>query len=229
MTIMRRATKLFNQEEIAAIEAAIRESETKTSAEVVPVVATVSGRYDRAEDLFGFLLALLALGAAWAGLQELVPSTGHWSSEPSLKLGLPLVLAILVVTFFIGIALASWLPFLRLPLIGRREMQEEVERSARETFQRLRVRRTEGATGVLIYVSLYEHMVHVVGDDAISTKLADEDWQAICDTIVSGFKGGKPAEGMRNGIVQCGKLLARHFPIEADDRNELPDTLHLLH
>jgi len=225
---MKYATRLFTKEEISSIEATISEVEKKTSAEVVPVIASVSGRYDRAEDLFAFLLSLLVLGCSWVWLQDVVTSMGTWSGSHTVRLSLPFVLAILVVTFFIGIALASRLPALRLPLIAKREMQEEVERSARETFQRLKIRKTRDATGILIYVSLYEHMVHVVGDETINSKLSQEDWDAICQTIITGFKSGKPDEGMRNGILLSGELLARHFPVEPGDRNELFDTLHLI-
>ena len=228
VTIMKNATKLFTKEEIVTIEAAIREVEKTTSAEVVPVVATASGRYDRAEDLFAFLLSLLVLGCTWAWFQGMTPSTEGWSGTPAFRLNLPMVLAILAATFFIGIALASRFPLLRLPLIAKREMREEVERRARETFQRLRIRGTSNASGILIYVSLYEHMVHVVGDDAISAKLSQGDWKALCDTIIRGFKGGNPEEGMRNGILRCGELLAQHFPAKPDDKNELFDSLHLI-
>lgn len=228
VTIMKQATKLFTQEEVRTIEAAIGEVEKTTSAEVVPVVASASGRYDRAEDIFGFLFSLLVLGCTWGWFQGLVPTTAAWSGAPVFRLNLPVVLAILFVSFFIGMALASRFPLLRLPLIARREMQEEVERSARETFQRLKIRRTEGATGLLIYVSLYEQMVHVVGDDTINAKLSGGDWAALCDTILTGFKNGKPEEGMRNGILRCGELLTRHFPVKPGDKNELSDTLHLI-
>ena len=71
-------------------------------------------------------------------------------------------------------------------------------------------------------------MVHVVGDDTINAKLSQGDWKALCDTIIRGFKSGKPEEGMRNGILLCGKLLTQHFPVEPGDRNELFDTLHLI-
>jgi putative membrane protein len=228
VTIMKKATKLFTRDEISTIEAAIGEVEKMTSAEVVPVIASASGRYDRAEDLFAFLLSLLVLGCTWAGFQGIAPSAEEWSGAATYMLNLPMILAIPAATFFIGIALASHFPILRLPLIPKREMQEEVERRARETFQRLRIRDTEKATGILIYVSLYEHMVHVVGDETINTKLSQPDWEKLNEIIVSGFRSGKPEEGMRNGILHCGELLARHFPIEPGDRNELADTLHLI-
>lgn len=142
MTIMKKATKLFTRDEISTIEAAVTEVGKMTSAEVVPVLATASGRYDRAEDLFAFLLSLLIFGCAWGWFQGFVPATEAWSGVPAFRLTLPIVLTILMVTFFIGIALASRFPLLRLLLITKREMREEVERRARETFQRLRIRGT---------------------------------------------------------------------------------------
>ncbi|MGK0186130.1 MAG: putative membrane protein [Verrucomicrobiales bacterium] len=225
---MKTPTKLFTAEQITAIETAIRQAEETTSAEIVPVVAKVSGRYDRAEDLFAFLFSLVSLGCTWVLLQDAIPATETWGGKPTSVMSLPIVLAILVATFFAGIALASRFPALRLPLIAKREMQEEVERRAHETFKRLKIRNTENATGILIYVSLYEHMVHVEGDDTIAGKLSQSDFQSVCDTIISGFKSGNPELGMRKGILLCGELLATHFPIEQGDANELFDSLHLI-
>jgi uncharacterized membrane protein len=60
---MKRATKLFNEEQAGRINEAIAQAESRTSAEIVPVVITASGRYDRPEDMVGLWLALV-LGAA---------------------------------------------------------------------------------------------------------------------------------------------------------------------
>ena len=43
----------FSDEQRRAVAQAVAEAEGKTSAEIVPVVATASGRYDRAEDIVG--------------------------------------------------------------------------------------------------------------------------------------------------------------------------------
>ena len=227
MSTMKKATKLFTKDKINLIEATIQEAEKKTSAEIVPVIASSSGRYDRAEDMFAFLLSLLTLGLTWVGLQGSI-EIDAWNITSEIKLNLIMVLTILIVTFFIGIALASHFPLLRLPLIAKTEMQEEVEIRARETFQRLKIRGTKNANGLLIYVSLYEHMVHVVGDDSINAKLSQDDWNELCNIIIKGFKDSKPEEGMCNGIFQCGELLSEHFPINPDDENELFDQLHLI-
>ncbi len=48
---MKRASKLFDIEQRQRIEQAVVEAESKSSCEIVPVVATSSGRYDRPEDI----------------------------------------------------------------------------------------------------------------------------------------------------------------------------------
>lgn len=220
---MNYATQLFTAEEKRTIEAAIAQAEQGTSAEIVPVVATVSGRYDRAEDLFALVLTLAVLAGLWPWLGD--GGSEGWAGS---GIGLPGLLVILVLTFIAGVLLASRVPVLRLPFIHRREMQEEVERSAQAAFQQLRVRRTQSATGVLIYVSLYERMVHVVGDDAISAVFGQSQWQTLCETIVNRFRAGQYAAGMTDGIIQCGAQLAEKFPGTSDDVNEIADSLHLL-
>ena len=62
------------------MEKALGEAEEKTSGEIVPVVATVSGRYDRAEDLFGLVLAAIALVVSWIAFQDIRPRGGDWEA-----------------------------------------------------------------------------------------------------------------------------------------------------
>lgn len=223
---MKKPSALFNDEHKALIADAIDSAETHTSGEILPVVVTTSGRYDRAEDILGLCLALLALAIAWLLFQG--PSVAGWSGAEEMQLGLGAIIGIVVAGFVVGAALATLFPMLRLPFIPKREMQEEVERRALEMFQRLRVRATENATGVLIYVSLYEHMVRVVGDDAINEKFSPEDWQEVCGLVVEGMKAKTPELGLANGIRRCGELLAKHLPIQPGDRNELASELVLI-
>ena len=41
--------------------------------------------------------------------------------------------------------------------------------------------------------------------------------------MLSHFKEGGFAEGLEVGIAMAGKALAEHFPVQKDDKNELPD------
>ena len=225
---MRRASKYFTETERDSIAAAVRDAETKTSGEIVPVLATASGRYDRAEDLFGLAFAIAVLVVCWILFQEVRPVEGDWASGQRLALGLIPVLLIVFVGFSLGAALSTWLPGLKLPFLTRREMEAEVERSAAEAFQRFRLRGTAASTGVLIYVSLFEHTVQVIGDDAIASKLSQDDWREVRDMVIEGIRSRRPADGFRQAISRCGELLARHFPVEPGDVNELTNELRIV-
>ncbi len=225
---MKLASSFFTEEDRAVIAEAVAKAESGTSGEIVPVAATASGRYDRAEDIFGLVAALLSLCVAWALFQDVVPAEGDWAHGAIINLSLPVVLIIIIIGFAFGSAAATFFPILRLPFILKSEMREEVERSAREAFQMFSVRGTRSATGILIYVSLYERMVRVVGDDAIAAKLDQEKWAEVCALAVNGMKEGKLAEGYANAIEKCGELLAEHFPIEPGDKNELANELRII-
>ncbi len=107
-------------------------------------------------------------------------------------------------------------------------MIEEVDRRALETFQRGRIRGTSAGNGVLIYVSLYEHLVKVIGDNAVSAKLSPRQLEDICTLVVEGLKNGRPAEGLEKAVKKTGELLAPHLPPMAGDANELANHLILV-
>jgi len=223
---MKTASSAFSAEDKQAVEAAIAEAEKRTSGEIVAVVATVSGRYDRAEDIFGLLFALIALSLAWLLFQDTTQAA--WSQTQTHVLGLPAIVGILIGGFVIGATLATRFPELRLPFIARAEMIEEVERRALETFQRQRVRDTSGGTGVLIYVSLYEHLVKVIGDDRVTANLSSDALEVICALVVGGLKQGRPADGLRQAVKKTAELLAPHLPPTVGDVNELANQLILI-
>ena len=223
---MKRASSVFGESDRAAIARAVGEVERATSGEIVPVVATVSGRYDRAEDLFGLAVALAVLCGAWVLFQG--TTEAPWIAGAVPRMGLGWVVLTVAIGFVAGAALASRFPILRHPFIPHREMREEVERGAREAFSRSRVGRTADATGVLIYVSLYERMVRVLADDAVAAHVSDAQWQAVCDQVTAGMKAGNPAEGLAQAIRTSASLLAAQLPARPGDRNELPDALVIL-
>lgn len=224
---MKKASAWFTESDRKALAEDIARAESATTGEIVPVVATTSGNYDRAEDLFGLVFALISLSFYWL-LRGVAPFGSKWSSGPAEGLSLPVVLSIVVVAFIVGAVLATAIPSLRTPFIPKSEMGKEVERRAAEAFHRFRIRNTAGATGVLIYVSLFEHTVRVFGDNAINEKVDQKTWQEICDLVVDGIRKGEPAGGLSAGILRCGEVLARHFPIDPGDKNELVNTLHLI-
>ena len=134
-------------------------------------------------------------------------------------------LALVLVGFVVGAALASRITALRLPFISRAEMHEEVERGAREAFQRERIRTTTNGAGVLIYVSLHERLVRVLADDRAAEHLSAAMLEEICALVTDGLKRGAPADGLRDAISRTGELLANALP--ASGTSELPNRLVL--
>jgi len=225
---MQRARNLLTPEEREKINQAVAEAEKQTAGEIIPVLATASGRYDRAEDLAGFLIALGTLTASWLAFQRVVPLGGDWADGFWLTLRLRWVLLILIGGFILGTALASRVGWMRRLLVRQREMREEVERAAWETYSRMRVGRTAGGTGILLYVSLFERMVCVLGDEPIAQKLGQEAWDEVRDLILTAIREKRPADGFCRAIRRCGELLGQHFPLPPGDVNELPNELRIL-
>ena len=84
---MRRARTFLTAQGQKAVSSAVSEAEAKTSGEIVPVIATASGRYDRAEDIFGLLIAMISLAVVWLTFQEIGIPVGTWESGHVLSLG----------------------------------------------------------------------------------------------------------------------------------------------
>lgn len=105
------------------------------------------------------------------------------------------------------------------PLLrGQRARERAVE-----VFSNLRVWDTERNNGVLIYVLLAEHDVEVVADRGIDAHVGSQGWQEICKQIEGLFRAGRFEDGAIAGINAVSHHLARHYPRQGADANELPD------
>jgi len=219
------ASKLFSADDRKAISAAVAEAEKKTSAEIVPVVATSSDRYERAEDLIGLVTALVAVAATWTQFQRI---STDWEGDPELVLHLPFVLAIFGAGWALGLILAKSIPALKRLAIPRKVSLGRVLIAAHHAFESLHVQQTSGATGVVIFVSLFERRVCVWADRSISDKIPETAWKEACESLTKGLKDGKPREGFVDAIRKLGDVLAKDFPIQPKDVNELPNELRIL-
>jgi putative membrane protein len=226
---MLRASKFFGEEDQKRIGEAVAQAEKTTSGEIVPVVATASGDYDRAEDLVGLWFAGIGLVLFW-WLMLPPAEAGAWQApEASLSpLGLVAALFVIVVGFILGALIAANVGWLRRLFASRAQMRRCVEEAAGRIFFEQGVRETRARTGILIYLSLFERVVRVTGDRAIAEKLSDSDWQQVRDLILDGIKQRRAADGMVAGIRRCGELLAVHFPIQPGDVDELHNDLRVM-
>jgi uncharacterized membrane protein len=106
------------------------------------------------------------------------------------------------------------------PLFKNQSAQDR----AIDLFSQLRIWDTEYNNGLLIYLLLADQAVEIVADRGIHAKVGAEEWQKICRKMESDFAQGNFKHGICAGIDSITQHLAKHFPIAAEDKNELSNT-----
>ncbi len=99
---------------------------------------------------------------------------------------------------------------------------------ALQVFSHTRVWDTHANNGVLIYVLLADRDVEILADRGLAARVPPEEWETICREIEAHYRDGRFAQGSVAGVRSVGRLLARHFPGDRGDANELPDQPILL-
>lgn len=225
---MVKASLLFQPDDRAAIAKAVEDAEKGTAGEIVPVVATTSDRYDRAEDTFGLWLSIVAISTVWLLVQGIRPSQRDWEMGMDLALDLLPILAILIASWIVGVRLAARFPVLKRLAASKREMRGRVEQRAALCFGLFRVGRTRDGTGIVLYVSLFERMVCVRADPNVSQKVDPSEWKEICEGMMKALREGRTRDAFTQAIARCGEVLGKHYPIKPDDTNELSNELRIL-
>ncbi len=192
------------------VHIALVDVERRTVGEIVPVVVERSDRHPGAEWLSGLVLLL----AGTALLEGVLPWHQPWLVILA-QLGLGAV----------GFLLARTMPGWKRMFISEARADEVSSEQALLEFQLLELHRTSGRTGVLLFVSLLERRVVVLGDAGIDARVGEAQWQRTRDAVLAGVRRGSLAEGLVDGVRACGEVLAQHFPAPDDGRNEVPDRL----
>ncbi|MFO0688067.1 MAG: hypothetical protein U0900_05125 [Myxococcota bacterium] len=207
-----RPSSLIGPADRERVEAAVRAAESGTSGEIVVQVVRRSDEFAVAPWRFAVGLAALVLLAA------------DWIAPASSLLGLFAGQCAAVVAAH----LACRLDPIRRLCLREDELERAARRGALDAFRLHVARRTEGRTGILLYVSLLEHRVVVLGDEAVDRALGEgESWTAVVDCVLEGIRSGRAADGIVRAVERCGAMLARPLPRQADDRDEIAQGLIL--
>lgn len=228
MINMKKTSNLFTEKQIKKIEAQIANIEQSTAAEIVPVISSKSSNYDEVSGAFAFGFSLIMLSLYWFIVQMIPDPSGMWDDGFSISFNLLATLTVLLISYYFANKIIVYLFGIKRYLVDKDKMKAEVEANAQMAFQRFRVKHTKEAVGVLVYISLFERMVHVIGDEAINQKISQDQWQSLSSIIVTGFKSNEPFDGLTKGIDIIGELLAKQFPISEDNPNEISNTLNFI-
>jgi putative membrane protein len=193
------------------ISAAIHDAESRTSGEIVCILARES---TDATALPILLAALVALVLPW----PLVALT-------AMPVNLILLFQLLV---FFGLAALLCLPRVRIALVPRAARRAMAHRAAMEQFMIRGIGRKADRTGVLIFVSLAEHYARIVADRGIADRVSHRQWQEAVDALIAHTRDGRIADGFIAAIDICGRVLEEHFPRTETTRGELPDRIYVI-
>jgi putative membrane protein len=214
--------EILSQAEKEAVQQSVKAAEERTSGEIVPYVVSRSDRYEVAYWRGAALVVGLALVAALLihGFYE-----GWGLGWVFTGIGMA---TLVVAAAALGV-LAVWLipPVLRF-FAGHRLMTRRVHQRAMQAFVDEEVFKTQDRTGILLFVSILEHRIEVVGDEGIYRKVEDDDWVEVVETIREGIERKQLGDGLVAGIGLCGELLDRKgVEIKPDDVDELSDSVRV--
>lgn len=190
----------------------------------MPVVATSSGRYDRAEDLVGVWFAVLFLSLVWWFVPFRRPEPGSWEEWPVVIEWASLVGSVLL-GFVIGAAIGTRVAWVRRLCTPKTQMLEEVSARARHVFFDKRIHHTGRADGVLLYASLYERMAVILADQSVVDAIGEAAIDELSRRWTSALRHHELAVALCRTIDEIGDRLSHRLPRQSEDVNELADAL----
>jgi len=213
----------LREEDLERIKVAVKNAEEKISGEIVPVLVERSGDY---------LIALYKgglIGAAFTFVSMVVLDRFVINDAVNTLFYDPVFILLIVI---LGGVLGAVIPYFSDPvkrlLVAKRYQGLVTRQCAENAFLEEEVFNTRQRTGVMIFVSFFEHEVIVMADKGISKIVDQKQWDMIVQDLVKEIRNGRVVEALENGIKQCGDiLLEKGFRKTIDDVNELRDDLRV--
>jgi putative membrane protein len=205
---------MLSEQDRSKIQHAVEAAERRTRGEIVPMVVSSSARYREAQHLAGLVAIFLTLGFWFLFREDL--DRLRWGG---MQVG-GMLLAILV-AYLLGTWLGSASTMIRM-LTSDPRMDRKVRLRAEQAFYRKGLHKTQGGTGVLIFISVLERRVVVLADQAINARVPAGTWDAVVTQLTMGIREGRLTEALCLAIHRCGEILAQHFPARpGENPNEL--------
>ncbi|MCW8934749.1 MAG: TPM domain-containing protein [Gammaproteobacteria bacterium] len=191
------------------ITQAVLEAEKHTTGEIVPMIVAQSDDYSGARWRLAVTGALFAGFLAYFFLGDYDPVWILYAQIPGL---------------YLGYALGNVGAILR-PFMLSDKIDEEVNQRALQAFYEHNLHHTKDHTAILIMVSLLEHRVEILADAGINAKVPKDTWQTIVNDMITAIKTKDLSEGICVAVRECADILAKDFPGQHDNPDELSNKL----
>ena len=203
-----RAKDFFSSAEKASIRQAVEAAEAGTSGEIMITFVHESDPYREAQLVGAFSLAGLAALVLSFSLQYVT----IWFYIP-----------VFCLLLYPSLYLFRRFPHLKLAFLHKKRIEDAVRERAVYGFYQKGAHRTEGETGIFIFISLLERKVWILGDRGIHGKIRDDFWRSLTRELTEGIKEGRTTEALLSVIEKCGAELTRHFPGRTGMKKHLSD------
>jgi putative membrane protein len=213
----------FNDSELERIKVAVKEAENQISGEIVPVIVERSGRYLIANykgSLVGSSLAFIVMIVLDRYI--ILNATNTLFYDPVF------IFLVVILGGVLGGVIPNFSDWIKRLLISQAYMDHTTRQRAENAFLEEEVFNTDQRTGIMIFISFFEHEVIVMADRGINKVVEQKQWDKIVADIVLHIRSGNIIEGLETGIKRCGEiLLEKGFHKSVTDVNELRDDLRI--
>ena len=213
----------FSEADLNRIKNAVKAAEDKISGEIVPVIVERSGTYAIANYKCAILFGILGFATMIVLDRYVITDASH-----TLYYDPMFIFVVMIVSGAIGYILPNLIPALKRSLVSRAMLDECTRQQAENAFLEEEVFNTRHLTGIMIFISFFEHEVIIMADRGISKVVEQQEWDTMVAELIKHIREQKVVEGIEAGIRRCGEiLLEKGFTKTADDVNELRDDLRI--
>lgn len=215
--------KQFTDNDLQRIKSAVKDAEDKISGEIVPVIVDRSGLYSVAT----YKSSLMASALTFV-IMILVDRYVINDAVNTLFYDPLFIFIMVVIGGLIGAALPNFIPGYKRLLVSQSQFDIATRQRAETAFLQEEVFNTRHRTGIMIFISFFEHEVIVMSDRGISKVVEQKQWDKIVADLISSIRDRKMIDGIEQAVKRCGEiLLEKGFVKTADDVNELRDDLRI--
>ncbi|AYB30598.1 TPM domain-containing protein [Chryseolinea soli] len=213
----------FSDQDLQRIKTAVKDAENSISGEIVPVIVERSGQYMTANYKAGIM------GGSLAFILMIILDRYIISDYSNTLFYDPVfIFFVVILGGLVGGLLPNFVEALKRQLVGQVQLDQVTRQRAETAFLEEEVFNTKHRTGIMIFISFFEHEVIVMADRGISKVVEQKQWDKIVADLVGQIRAGKIVEGLEAGIKRCGEiLLEKGFHKADDDVNELSDDLRI--
>ena len=113
---------------------------------------------------------------------------------------------------------------IRVHLESRCRMKNPLDRAV-QLFYQLGMDKTLARNGILIYLSIDDRQIAIIGDKGIHQHTGETFWEEVKQAMIEQIRQSKLSTGIRFGVQMCSAQLSKHFPPVLGDTNELSNEI----